>query len=811
MKDNFLNKFKESFNELYSKQNNINDLLKSASELIQTGMKGLNYNYAAFHYRSSLLKEGRDSPFSFDKKELLSNVLCHKPKTWKFSDNEWIHDFLSSLLNTYLYIFGRDTSFSENCILWAEQQQNFHKRYSPKKGETDTLSPKNINIQSVSLTINLDANRATSSFSPSSHIQLIIPSNYYAYLTINGQIPSLLWEEVRNAIEEKAKKEENSKNATLCQIGEFRKIYYYLEHPENNKRPFSLLKKRGIEVATYFFLMERESSLISNAAKEFFKFVDPNKVGKDLPKWPYSEEDIQFFFRVIQAACVFTCLLGETMTVFPFQCYRPLDPVSEKDFRVLAWTTIQNMSSWEDKSPLQDDSEKRDFCSALTVYSQTENLKPHVERIRQILFSFMILSYFASTSGADISSNPDNFNNWDNLLSYFIKDDQIKDVKEQLRVTLHPNKIHWPIIALASADCLRGVKHEGKALSINMAIGSDVEFREVLTPIYSIDIVNSEGIPKFGQDPKFFECFQNKLRSFVRRNFSLVEDQYRFICIKIGYDGTIILRYISDLREDYHESTFSEIIKRIVPKTGLTIARVDAFGKATIFSRAVDNSHKLIFRSSAHGYWQTLLGNKHDEYQKSLSELIEEIKKLRNKSKSENQNWERFVRYILAPTIEQVSENPFAGGIIILVHDENQFKERHFRMPEGAAKIELSPANNIEFIDLDTFRRLIIQDGATVINIDTGNMSSRIQLATKGFNDLDKFTGKFYSAYIKRKACEWGTRHLSVLHFIASSIKNTNKEHELKKKVYCFIISQDGDVHVMVNRKEELCKSVLMG
>jgi len=808
LKDPLFKEFKRIFDALFTNNNNIEILLKNASELIKIGMKDFDYNYAAFHYRSSLLKEGRDSPFSFSKKELLSNVIELKPESWKYNDDDWIHAFLSSLLNTYLYIFGRDTSFSENCILWTEQRRKPPNGKKPQEEEASKLSPQTLNVQSVSLTINL-ANNDTGLPSPP-NIRLIIPPQYYRYLTMNGQIPRLLIKQVKKAIEIKPE-QGSSEDSILREIGEFRKIFHYLEHPENNERAFSLLKKRGLEVAMYFLLMEKNPSLIIDAAEKFYRFVDPDKAGKRIPEWPYPEEDLQFFFRVIQAACVFTDLLGESMTVFPFQCYSTVDPITENRTRIAARAAIQNMNSWKDESPMEDDPKKRDFCSALTTYSQIDNLEGHIEQTRRILFSLMILSFFASRSGAIINSSDINIEKSRRLLTYFFNDEHIDAIKEKLCVTLDPKKIHWPIIALASADCLRGAKHEGKPLSINIAIGSDVEFREVLAPIYSINIADSKGIPKYGEHPKFLECFQNKLRSFVRRNFSLIEQQYRFICIKIGYDGTVVLYYISDLREEYHESTFSEIIKRIIPKTGLTIARVDAFGKATIFSRDVDESHRLIFRSSSYGNWQMPLLNMVDKYQIKLSDLIEEIKTLRKTNEIENQNWERFIKNILAPTIEQVSENPFAGGIIILFHDKHQFKEKHFDMPEGAANIELFPADNLEFVDLDTFKRLIIQDGATIINIETGKISSRIQLAAKGFDKLNEFMTKVESGYIKRKAAEWGIRHLSVLHFMASFLNDHDEERKPEKDVYCFIISQDGDVHIMKNKKEELCKSVVMG
>ncbi len=104
------------------------DMLRDGQELLRAGFHGSPASYAAFHYRSSFLLEGRQSPW-FPSTRVRRRALRLRPRDCSVPDDKWPDILLDSLLRAYLYIFGRDSSFSENVILRAEEPAAARRRH----------------------------------------------------------------------------------------------------------------------------------------------------------------------------------------------------------------------------------------------------------------------------------------------------------------------------------------------------------------------------------------------------------------------------------------------------------------------------------------------------------------------------------------------------------------------------------------------------------------------------------------------------------------------------------------------------------
>lgn len=732
--------------------------------------------YKVFHFRSPLVEEGRTSPLCLGdtvKDVLIKDKYSKIPEPDKINYNVYVNNFFKSLLNSYLYIFGRDVSFSENCILHAE-----------RKNDTSGLANTH---ETITLTIKSSEESSTPSII-GHHI--IIPYEYYQSLTQSIEknphcIPVL----IINAVLECMSK---NNSYILNSISDYRKALHLLENSLKNK--FSKLQNRGIEVALYQASQEDSESEIAKSFSIFYKYVNIEEDEESIPNWSNCPEKyLRFFFRVVQAASVFTFLLDENLSVTPFPTYY----CNDYNQGPLA-TALSVAESWEklryDTKELLNENNKSKFYSSIVVYWSSrygaeDNMKENLILALSCLSPF----YFSLGSDNDLGSK-----NYDNILgSYFKYTDNIEET-EKTEKTLESklgDNYFWPIIALAGADTLRGIKHESQGASVNLAIGTDVEFREVLTPIFSIT-KNQEAFQM--NNLADLRKFQKYLRCLIKRHFYLINVPNRYICIKVENSGSVRIHNISDLRNEYHASTFSEIVRNVIPKSGLTIARTDSFGKANIFSRTKDRKHKLIFKCDAHDYWTDIVSSDNGEHSKYLSDVSQDISNLKADSW-----WKNFVEDILMPTVEIVSENPLEGAAIVVAKMNDDIKNAIAEMPgTGKFEIDPNPTNEVQYVDKETFKRHLIQDGATILYYDKGIIQPRIQLKGRVEN-FRKILDD--NAYLKEKASMWGTRHLSCLHFIGEMQQKT-------KKVFCIVISQDGEVHYMrSDDNKNICKSVMFG
>lgn len=827
MKDALVSAYVDILNELRDKHQDVptrrdvlsNYLLNHLSSLFEQ-INDPGINYLVCHFRSSFLPEGRQSSFVISEKVKETVNKCVARPFCFGEDDNWAAVFLESLLSSYLYIFGRDMSFSEHMILEASR----HKK----------------NDDPVFLTI-LPNNTDEPPSKPEIDTHIVIPNEYFNYLTVTNILPDLLWNAVKIVLEEKNKPLQPKEGCqSLDTFYDYRKVLYKCESLARGLKysSFEALKNRGIEVAMYFCSIADKGSDIAKAINAFY--ADGSN-----GSWPYEEDDLRLFFGIIQAACIYVPLLGNTLMVYPFTIYR-FDNTPDslpKDLMIYLGTETNKTGgkTWDElveahgelwnelvethKSIFESHSaaldSMKDLYSSLVIYHDDPG-KSLIEKMHNLLISIQLLSIYTGPHIVKPKSADDKLKDW--LGSYIRKEvsgdgeksvekDYLNDIVQSLKK--HLKEKYWPLISLAAADCLRGLKHEGKSIEINVAVGTEVEFREVLRPIYNIEPVinkdNADASPMETfdiMDSVGLMTFQAYLRSLIRRNYSFLGSPFRFICLKAGQDGIVAFKYIADIKEKYHRNVFSEMVKAITPLSELTLARVDATGKANIFSRHNQLKHKLVFQCSPQGEWRTgLLENDANCYE-NLSKIQDEFKNLCN-----TLDWEQFIENVFVPSIESISEDHSAGGTIVFLHDASQYIKKYFTMPEGKFRVSLKPANYLKYVDFDTFRSQLIQDGATLIDMKTQEIFSRIQLVAKTSKD-ESFTTltAALNLPIRDKIHEWGTRHLSSLNFICSvSDETPDVEQRLHNHVHCFVISQDGDVHHMALAKEGIsCKQLLM-
>ena len=169
--------------------------------------------------------------------------------------------------------------------------------------------------------------------------------------------------------------------------------------------------------------------------------------------------------------------------------------------------------------------------------------------------------------------------------------------------------------------------------------------------------------------------------------------------------------------------------------------------------------------------------------------------------------WKLFVKNILMPTIEAVSENPQEGAAIVLSKSFSTVESYISEMPKSDKyNIDPAPTDITKYADKDSFRRHIVQDGATVVSYDDEKINPRIQLKGKLGKDETLKNLLANCSILEDKVPIWGTRHISCLHFICEI-----KDKEQEKIVFCIVISQDGEVHFMNSKPQDniICKRVL--
>jgi len=740
------------------------------SQVVKPGFQGVAYSYIAFHYRSSFLPEGRESPNVFSP-ELEKRLAGLRPASGQTrpSDYEWADTLLDSLLLVYLYIFGRDSSFSENCILRAERGLA-----RDNMGGIDQTAPTSPRL-GVALSIRKKGQQLPSF--PETVPHMIIPQLYFEALQCE-ELSKRLTTAVIHALGEK-------EGTHLCGIGDCRQVERYLQRDAApGTADFSTLRKRGIEVALYHLQKEDATSEVVKSAQTFYQCVHPEKHEADAPEWAaYTEADRRYFLRVIQACSVFTPLLGETVLVVAFPGYRP----RERDDRGKFLGTIEDQDLGVVRNYFTARPRLRDFWSGLSIYS-SENLLDRVPLTAVAIKGITMV-------GAPVRHVP-------RATRYDLVEKRygLRGLAGTFKDIIGPTDTGrgvWSILGLVAADCLRNLRHEGSHLAFNLAIGSDVEFRQVLTPIYNVrgTVCSGRTLVDIVTDRHALEDFQRTLRAFTLRNYAFVQGQHRFVCLTPG--ESVEFRNIADLRDEYQAGTWSEMMGAVLATSGLVVARVTPGGLAKIMVSVQESDGRrplhVVFQCDANGRWTCPLRSDRDgadilEFQALRLELQGALHEI--------PRGPEFVDQVMMPAIEALAENPSEGGTIVLLRDSQnlrKFEGRYFKLAEGPISLDFQPDLRIEFVGRETFRRFLVQDGATIINCATGDLLSRAQLLgapidAEGESKLAELVNS--CGTLKEKMPTWGTRHVSALRFVMSVrfVRDT-------EPVQSVVISQDGDVH----------------
>jgi len=775
-------------------------ILKTA-KTVMDGALGTQHRYAAFHYRSRLLEEGRQSPCSIgsDKRRTKTKVLSQKCEPVRVNDDKWISLFLDNLLRAYLYVYGRDISFSENCILAIERQFRGSKR---------KLRP--LEADPVSLVIRTRDDE----YLPKNRKNCIsIPPELFNCLTWRGHINKRLWEAVAKVLHAKMQCQHWDEKRGF-DIPEYRMVWSRLEKPRKvgkESLPFSELKNRAISAAYYLYEKNKPKS-IRQAERAFSQTISHRK------------GELDFFFRVIQAACTFTPLIGESLTVIPFLCLNGGNR-SLRDLFISTFNSSTLNTAWQNVVTHLSNNNWPDDCfdqySGLTAYWDNRGDIVREDRDQTIKY-LRLLSVLPNGQTSQATKRKTRI--LPGTLTGIVNDDRNEDNKkalEELKSRLGNEKYHWLFPALAAADVLRSVRHEGKRLALNVVVGTELEFRATLVPVYKFTRNDKSANIIRMQDPTesnlSLRSFQDMLRVLVRRYFTLLDARFRFLCIARRPKGTLELCYLADAMESMYASTVSETLRRLVEEGGFALARVESSGKAVISVRD-GSSYRTIFscRPLGRGFDITVqpLGKKGENDLEVnriyMSDLSKQLVLMSSKS-----SWNNFVTNIMTPTVEVVSEDPGEGGIIVLSPDLKKLNKggaksaKYFEMPEGEARLCIRPDDSIVYIDRETFRRLVVQDGATLIDAKSGAILSRIQLlGALGKREFNKVLNSEVPSQYKDRPAEWGTRHISALQFVASILY---KRRPRIQHIHCFVISHDGDVHYMTDKTRGLFTEVMIG
>lgn len=781
----------------------VRDLLKIAKRIMDKILENHQYTYAAFHYRSRILPEGRRSPFSINLAETKDKVLDLRSEKDSVTDETWIRLFVDNLLRSYLYIFGRDSSFSENCILATKHRP--HNLGNEAKLFDDTA---------VSLIFRKSEQipkKQTESTDTSGNFkieQIEIPNVLYNCLSWHGRIGELMWNAVAEALRSKAELEKKPLDKIQdFDIPEYRMVSSILEDRFKTigaTVPFSLLRARALAVGHYLLESAGDTNPIIVAEQKFFDLMNHRP-----------DRDRDFFLRVVQAASVFTELLGEELTVFSLRSVMgepdvttPLRSAVSVRGALTSHVKRSVDSGWRELDDLVDSERVHclDIWSGLTIYGYNASMK---EMTTKAIKALQVLTA-SCTEGPDTNSGKAKRDLKAMLNAVLIGPNEVGISLRKLQ-KLDGEQRRWVIAAMAAGHGLRGTKHEGKHLTINIAVGTEVEFRAALAPIYKFRNATANQLlaqqdVQISDPTENLKDFQSKLKTLVRRYHSLLDASFRFICISAKPGGPLELCYIADAMGRHHASTVSETLKGIVTESGFVLARVEPSQKVMVSTRTeVDyrfTYSPLFYCRPADRGFRTRHSSA--DAQNNLSNLMEVVKELPS---DDERAWKSFVDDVLGPTIETVSENPHEGGLVVVVSDQKKLKgdgTPYFSMPEGDVRLCVRPDNRIEYVGPDAFRRLLVQDGAMVVDAKSREIVPRIQLLGS-LEDLDSVIKSDIKRDYQQAPPAWGTRHLSALQFVASIL---NKDDVT---VHCFVISQDGDVHYMTNKSGDILKPLVVG
>ncbi len=607
-----------------------------------------------------------------------------------------------------------------------------------------------------------------------------------------------------------------SKWRKLRDTGDYRRVLHYAESDFGQAGiglpPLSTLRERGIQVALGKLFARTPDREMLRQCRVFDLHLRAAHPACDSPQ---SEECAVISLRVIQAACVFSELLGQRMTVRAFPSFRPKEEDDTGLMRMELTSPDAGLATV--KSHLRAKPRHHDSWCALTVYEDDDavggdgagNLEP---RAADVIAALQALTLIRSPKAAPGDAAGDRTRLY---TRYGLGETEAKE----LRAKCEESKADWPLIGAVAAESVRDIRHEGKTVAANLAIGTDVEFRQVLTPIFNLgpddQTAEMPRVTAVLTESKDEARFQRELRTFVRRNYSYIEGTNRFVCLAASSEHGLQLRYIADLRDEYHAATFSEMVSRVVPLSGVTLARVDSSGRARVVARTRDSRREtdrgrrreradirggngpdlVMLECDALGRWR-VCATPGDNPEVVPFIRIGVLRRHLHQALGRSDRDGRFLDRVLIPVIEAVSESPSEGATIVLLDRQSQPESRrkYFQLPESRIAVDLHPDSNVKFVGRETFRRLIIQDGATIIDTRTGEIIPRAQLVAGPSSDplLHRFCARCGDP-ARGKVSEWGTRHISALRFIRSLRGNDRR----RMSACCVVVSQDGDVHYL--------------
>jgi len=803
-------------------------ILKFVPDIIKEALKGRKYRYAALHYRSVYLSEGRDSPADLNCDEVWDALACIADDECGLDESQHkpaLEKIIRSIVRTYLYIFGRDISFSENYILRQQQKER-----KPRDTTTNTGSW-------VQLKFSSDDEGLSGKSSESSGGVLCIPPKYYKALTYDE---SLVRRFIREVLEQTLQTEGDP---LLSCTADYRRVLLRLEQESEEGTAFSDIRQRGLEVALYYLsqdLSQGDEKAIVEAYDTFKRDVASNSLGDDSRS---EEQHRRYFLRVVQAASIFKELLGDTLTVFPFPGIRSLDEslAGELQGHIGCCDSVEQL-----KATLQGYLALRsDLWSGLTVYSSSkpEEMREDVERAIAGICALTASVPLSRDQVAPTPSDQKPANSIqrfcrETLSSHYLDPQSLggDPLAPQCMVNdliENPQRM-WPAFGVVCADCLRDVKHEGKVLGVSLAIGTDVEFRQVFTPLYEVQAENGQVATRASlhgwdlSNATDHREFSETLRNFARRNYAFLDRHDIFVCIRALGGARVEPCYVAQLLPEYHTSTFGETVNRVISTSGVTIARMSASGQGKVFARpAVSGTPEaletkkstnradraeLVYFCDPHHLWKRVGPRQEGDGDWRLEDLKQRLHEL-----SSEGAWCSFVCNRLIPVIESIAEDAEEGGTIVIVKEAQAqpLLAQYFQLSEADLRLDLSAEHTIDLVPRDTLRRFVVQDGATIIDLRKRSIMPRIQLLAlpprRECSEIVNLKSQFPSqCYIRRKMAEWGTRHMSTLSFVMWA-----RQKEVRKKVgtiSAVVISADGEVHYLENNSDSdnVVRRVLM-
>jgi len=778
------------------------------SSAIQQGLhaeaRNANHSYLAFHYRDSELPEGRRSPFGMSDaamerigKELAERFEDLRIKySWTGEGQErFVQKYLNSYLQSYLYVFGRRSSFSELCIL----------RHERLSGSSQAI------IQSHSFLFTDEEHRVGTL----SEESFVFPIGWANSLTHNELLVKLFaravilamqkfgWEELNDPIEYRTvERYLNELTAKLRHDGlprTYRELRYLCLYATVDEALRSGSHKAWVQSANRLSAFANDPLLTEDGFAVMFRYL-----------------------RVVQALALFRSLLGNKINVYTFPMQFLNDSGSIDMFRRDIRQNKDAISILQRLASAFDYKGTKFTHSALAVYpgagrgpAEGDASQDHrqIERLRVFVQS---LTTVRSSGGSESPIEPDDAKEY--LARLFGKTDiKFSDISAQQD---HKSSGSWYIYAVIICEALVGITHEGRRPAINIAIGTDVEFREVFRPLFSVSVPSSRTdknptIKQLLRDPVLRRKYSSDLIQFVRENYSFLNNVDRYLCFQLDQSGSVSSPILSILEDD-PKLALNYGHQGLPPVPLLISATIHASGAVEVYHHVMKDGalakHVGVKRSSR-GDWGMFFGNGTNGMPEGSPDgsgvestvtsadlearlrdfFVRHSKQTTFENGNEDQVREWLGRVVM-PVIQRISVDMHNGCILVFEAFEEgdpgspQHSDPHpgmLLMRRGKWTLQFGRRGKLtmDILDANLLEEVAIQDGATVFDLTRPGGEIRFGQMLMG---VPVGLAKVHSE-IQGK--QWGTRHTSAYLYTEWVRKDPGRE------AVVLVVSQDGDVH----------------